>query len=289
MFIVDCSLHVALEKYGFFAVTASLTTLQRLIGLVKEQNRVWQDRFDSGRSYVRDFDVSLPFGSTHAYLLTCSSQLFSDPIVNAQYELVVLHPEHFLPKGTGLTVYTHANGQLSGKSYVIGQDRTLRESPGTLDCPRLPAFDFDADRSSTLPLNVFLVLLNAGIKFRRYKRMLLSQHLPNLPKDVEDLIDTTIQLVDLIYWKPVETLTPYQERAARSAPAMEVDVQDVQDGEMGIRTNVEDDDEASIERSRYPAVKRPGANAILEERRDYGQYLMSGRGRSLLLWLLPMT
>ena len=198
--------------------------------------------------------------------------------MNAQYELVVLHPEHLLPKGSDLTIFTHTNGQLSGKPYVVGQDRTLRESPGTLDCPRLPSFDFDADRSSTLPLNVFLVVLNAEIKFRRYKRM---QHLPDLPKDVEDLIDTTIHLVDLIYWKPVETPTPYQQRATRSIPTTEVDVQNIQDGEMGMRTNVEDND---VERS---VIKGPGANATLEERREYGQSLMSGHGQSLLMWLLP--
>jgi hypothetical protein len=85
--------------------------------------------------------------------------------VDAQYELVVLHPEHFLPKGSDLTVYTEVNGSLSGQSYVIGHDGTLRESPGMQDSPRLPTFSFDADRSQSVPPNAFLVLLNAEIKF----------------------------------------------------------------------------------------------------------------------------
>lgn len=54
-------LHVSLDKYGFFAVTGSLTTLQEIIALIEEQNRVWQEKFDGGRPYyIRDFDVSLP-------------------------------------------------------------------------------------------------------------------------------------------------------------------------------------------------------------------------------------
>ena len=52
--------HVSLDKYGFFAVTGSLTTLQEIIALIEEQNRVWQEKFDGGRPYIRDFDVSLP-------------------------------------------------------------------------------------------------------------------------------------------------------------------------------------------------------------------------------------
>ena len=53
-------LHVSLDKYGLFAVTASLTTLRAIVGLVEEQNRVWQEKFDGGVSYIRGFDVSLP-------------------------------------------------------------------------------------------------------------------------------------------------------------------------------------------------------------------------------------
>jgi hypothetical protein len=50
---------VSLDKYGFFAVTGSLITLQEIIALVEEQNHVWQERFDGGRLYIRDFDVGL--------------------------------------------------------------------------------------------------------------------------------------------------------------------------------------------------------------------------------------
>jgi hypothetical protein len=75
--------------------------------------------------------------------------------------LVVLHHKHFLPKGSSLTFYTHANNQLLAQNYIVGHGCTLRCSPGTTDSPRLPAFAFDLNPSS-LFLNVFL---NAEIKF----------------------------------------------------------------------------------------------------------------------------
>jgi hypothetical protein len=46
---------------------------------------------------------------------------------------VVLHHEHFLPKGSSLTFYTHANNQLLAQNYIVGHDCMLRCSPGTTD------------------------------------------------------------------------------------------------------------------------------------------------------------
>jgi len=269
-------LHVSLDKYGFFAVTASLTTLREIIALVEEQNRIWQDKYDEGIGYIRAFHVS-PFGLIPLYLLTSFFQLGKRPFSNAQYEMVVLHPEHFLPKGSSLTFYTRVNDQLQGKNYVVGHDRTLRESPGTMDSPRLPAFTFDTHRAA-LPLNVFLVVLNAEIKFRRYKRM---GTMPNLPADVEELMDKTIELVELIYWKP-EKKTPYRQRIDLSHAAMDVDDQDT-DVEMGMKPMDEEDNEDTLGKSsrRIQVAKRPSRNRTLEQRKEYIQYLLSGRGGSV--------
>ena len=266
-------LHVSLDKYGFFAVTASLTTLREIIALVEEQNRIWQGRFDSGRPYYRDFNVS-PFGSIPLYLLTSFFQLGERPFRNAQYEMVVLHPEHLLPKGSSLTFYTRVNDQLHGKDYVIGHDRTLRESPGTTDSPRLPAFTFDANRAA-LPLNVFLVVLNAEIKFRRYRRM---GTMPKLPEDVEELMNETIKLVELIYWKP-EKKSSYRQRIDLSHVAMDVGDQDT-DVEMGMKPMDKEDDEDTLGKScrRIQVAKHPSRTRTLEQRKEY---LLSGRGGSV--------
>ncbi|KAF8800097.1 hypothetical protein BYT27DRAFT_7200604 [Phlegmacium glaucopus] len=256
---LDRMLHVCFDKFGFFAVTASLATLKQLIKMVEEENRNWQNRFDQGEGYIRSFGLLRP------------------PVVNAEYEMVVLHPEHFLPKGSDLTVYSQTNGQVYGKSYVIGHDRTLRESPGTPDSPRLPAFASEADRSGSLPLNVFLVVLNAEIKFRRYKRMALVDA---LSPDVQELIEQTIKLVDLIYWEPEVTSEPYHRRAVGAMEVTPRALQDQQDidMELGIRAHVEEADEDTFRASRLPrGVRCPGVNATLEERREHGQYLISGR------------
>jgi len=43
------------------------------------------------------------------------------------YELVLLHPHHFLQKGSALTVFTEDGDNLSGKMYVVSPDGALRE------------------------------------------------------------------------------------------------------------------------------------------------------------------
>jgi len=55
-----------------------------------------------------------------------------------------------------------------------------------------------------------------------------------MPLDVEKLMDETIRLVQLIYWKP-EKNAPYRKLMALSFPTMDVDVQDTADVEMGMR------------------------------------------------------
>jgi len=90
------------------------------------------------------------------------------------------------------------------KSYVASPDRRLREFPGGTSCPSLPAFTFASERPPGSVVNPFLVVLNAEIKFRRYRRQTQLQppSVP-LPDDVQQLVDLTIELVQLLYWRPV--------------------------------------------------------------------------------------
>ena len=152
--------------------------------------------------------MSVCFESIHAHLITEFLQLNDDVFLKAAYEMVVLHPEHFLPKGSDLVFYEPSNTQVTGKRYVVGYDRTLRQFPGTEGCDRLPPFTFDVNRGTGLSLNPFLVVLNAEIKFRRFKRMMsrLNEEQRRrfmLPPEMMELIDETIKLVNLIYWKPI--------------------------------------------------------------------------------------
>jgi hypothetical protein len=66
--------------------------------------------------------------------------------------------------------------------------------------------------------------LTAEIKFRLYGRM---GTMPKLLENLEKLMDeTTIKLVDLIYWK-LEKRSACQQRIALSLP-MDVNAQDIQ-------------------------------------------------------------
>jgi hypothetical protein len=49
-------------------------------------------------------------------------------------------------------------------------------------------------------LNIFLVILNAEIKFRRYLQMSARNPSLSLPADFLSLMRRTLQLVDLLYW-----------------------------------------------------------------------------------------
>jgi hypothetical protein len=88
--------------------------------------------------------------------------------------------------------------------YVSAEDGSLRQS-FSADSPPLPTFH-DATKRSNISkkINVFLVILNAEIKFHRYLHM-ISQTPPRtpLPANVINLMHLTMELVDVLYWKPV--------------------------------------------------------------------------------------
>jgi hypothetical protein len=88
--------------------------------------------------------------------------------------------------------------------YVSAGDR-LRESPGEPDSPLLPTFHHSPGSRRELDrLNIFLVILNAEIKFHRYLSMVDQDPSPTpLPADVINLMRRTLELVHLLYWKPV--------------------------------------------------------------------------------------
>ena len=112
------------------------------------------------------------------------------------YELVALFPENFLPAKKVLLRYDPEQG--SPRIYVPSPDHRLRESPGDLTCPQLPPFS-GPTRQPDAQLNPFLVILSTESLFRIYLDSTSPQLLPN---DVLELMKATIELVDLIYWKP---------------------------------------------------------------------------------------
>jgi hypothetical protein len=213
------------------------------------------------------------------------------------YELVLLHPLHYLPKrGSALTVFTEDGNNLSGKMYLVSPDGALREGPDD-NMPRLPAFSSNRARNSEDVLNPFLVVINAEIAFRRFKR---QPHA--LCTEYTELIDLTIDLVDKIYFKPLVDEIEEKLNQTRLVYSKDTDG-DVNMGgtadEFGTGKAVDNEktitSRTSGKNSRTgTVVKRPGPNASHGEIVEYRQYLMSGCGRPFLfstsmfcLWLMP--
>ncbi|KDR80416.1 hypothetical protein GALMADRAFT_136905 [Galerina marginata CBS 339.88] len=132
--------------------------------------------------------------------------------MDAMYELVLLHPRHYLQKkGSALTVFTELGADLSGKMYVVSPDGALREGPDN-SSPRLPAFVSNRARLPEDTLNPFLVVLNAEIAFRRFKK---RPH--QLCADYTELIDLTTDLVTKIYFQPLVDVLEQRRKETRLA------------------------------------------------------------------------
>ncbi|KDR74286.1 hypothetical protein GALMADRAFT_141352 [Galerina marginata CBS 339.88] len=91
-----------------------------------------------------------------------------------------------------------------------------------------------------------------------------------LSPDVKELIEQTIKLVDLIYWKPEVKSTPDNQRAATMMRTTLCALQGRRysmDTDLGIQTHGDEADD----------IRRPGVNATFEERKEYAQFLISAR------------
>jgi hypothetical protein len=174
-----------------------------------------------------------------------------------------------------LTFYNRVNDTIRKKYYVVGPDRVLREDPGTVDSPRLPPFTFDARGGDALNLNPFLVILNAEIKFRRYIR---QGHHTRLSPDVQQLMEKTCELVQLIYWKPTEATNEEGRQRRIAVDCMDVDSSvsssDPADmSEFGFL-----DDKGAGGSTARPLKRRHIALVGPAERPNCIQYLLSGHG-----------
>ncbi|KAF8521398.1 hypothetical protein BU17DRAFT_87952 [Hysterangium stoloniferum] len=200
---LERNVHAALDKYAFIAVTGSLQTINQLFDMVNAENNLRQGQLDTT-------------GVMRSRKLNFSDQA----IVNPQNELVALHPEHFLISGSVLSIYDPL--VRLPKMYVPAPDRRLREFPGAINHATLPPFTFTSSRAPAAVLNPFFVILNAEIKFRRYLRQINSNPPSTpLPNDVLHLINRTIDLVRLLYWKPTTrpgTLTKGKGKSSGELP-----------------------------------------------------------------------
>ncbi|CAA7268592.1 unnamed protein product [Cyclocybe aegerita] len=213
---VDATLHYTLDELGFFAITCSKDTLHALSDLLDAENRQFDVR---GGNYTRYFNRR------------------EQPFTNATYGMVLLHPDHFLPRGQILTVYTQdVHKCFHPTHYAPSPDGALRDTatsshPSSFTSPvqtggpvlvddnntyhaaadtsqRLPPFPAAIRRivpvdQVPLSLNPFLVILNADMAFRRYLRIPQYEGQQHLCAEYQELVELTGSVADKIYYRRI--------------------------------------------------------------------------------------
>ena len=158
---------------------------------------------------------------------------------------------------------------LSGKMYVVSLDGALRQGREN-DKAIFPAFM--SNNSCNEPehtLNPFLVVINAEIAFRRFRR---CPSPPTLCPEYMELIDLTIELVDEIYFQPTV-------KSILSIDNFGTGKRRKKDKDKIITSGA-----ARSKGSRMgTVVKDPGPGAPHDKVLEYELYNMSGCGISLFL------
>ncbi|KAJ3502972.1 hypothetical protein NLJ89_g8640 [Agrocybe chaxingu] len=281
---LDPTLHYTMDKLGFFAVTCSKVTLKAMIEVVDAENKIFDE---DPMGYTRYFKIE------------------KEPFSNAEYEMVVLHPDHFLPIGSTLAMHTqdpNNPARLVGKLYMASADGALRETSND-HSPRFPAFRPTCRLEQKHCLNPFLVVLNAAMAFRRYMKTTFQRPAP-LCTDYRDLVDLTLALADKIYHKPVIQVALQASSDARQLAIMKMPAEEAagnnEEMVMGnvdrfgsMTRNGEDKtlapkgrgrggQDVAMRSSRFGAeVEEPLPDASREDIVDYCHYLISGRDEPL--------
>ena len=184
-----------------------------------------------------------------------------------------MHPQHFLPRGAGLLV----QGGQGVVPYMAAPDGALRIG-GEDTGDRFPSFDAPNARVTKKLLNPFLVVINADMAFRRFRR----QSYP-LGNEYSELVDLTISLVEKIYFQPIiadmQRMMKFPLRSTQDADDVEmggVDEVGAKAGDEKDMTITQKNGHRSSRMGRI--VKRPGPGAPHEKVIEYYQYLMSGQG-----------
>ncbi|KAG8992892.1 hypothetical protein FRB94_011202 [Tulasnella sp. JGI-2019a] len=194
---LDRTLHAGLDEYGLFALTVSKETGTQLLGLLKNDLEFRQKLLD-------DHDV-LSARNSKLFVSTGAANPLPECITRPQLQLVLLHPEQFLPDGLPL-IRRRSRAEAIYDTYTITQDGRLR---CTTDAANVTAREFpieqqETTRSGVEIVNVWMLILNANAKFKFYQQRYGFQH-PHLPDSIIEVITLTMDITRLIYSKPEPT------------------------------------------------------------------------------------
>lgn len=254
-------------------------------------------------------------------LLISLLQWLDSALLRVKFDLILLHPALFLPRGQPLVALkTHEPPTYANWTVV---DRELREQSSPSDSTPYPPFSYTRRQNSVIDhVNPFLLILNAGLKLRYHEKRYGFGFLTDRQRELALL---TLEAYDLIYYRPLNftpqpppTAVPSiphllpQTGAPRQVPNTSPQMNDLGSVTPGSvagndRTGVdsvdedEDEDEDDEERGDSESendgellssdecdmilAKFNDPNTTLEERQNLGELLFNGIRRESLLLL----
>jgi len=118
--------------------------------------------------------------------------------IDGKYELIILHPSHFLMGGAPVMI-KHPVTQEFTEFFI--QDNSGFLHQGSPTGPRLPAFSSRGDIDRKIPLNSILVNFAAMVRLRR----LVCQNLQwgsGLDREAVHILQAAVALHKLVTWNP---------------------------------------------------------------------------------------
>jgi hypothetical protein len=160
------------------------------------------------------------------------------------------------------------------KQFKIANDNVLREHTGhNSDIPqRFPPFLFIGMRDEVgNTINPYLVILAAEIKFRRY----LAADGPELPPVYDSLMRKTIEVADLLYFRPSIIEAPLKISILVDMKGFfaSVKVNEVMD----VRTTNNDESAVTTVRQKRQRTDTGGGTKRMDS--NHWRHMLSGRGR----------
>ena len=124
-----------------------------------------------------------------------------------ELQLVALYPQHLLPYGKTLSRrnsngYSAYKASSDGLLRQVDQASIVSSDPPAPDAPPFSPFTHETKRKIDQAINVYFLLLNADIKFRRF---IQNVGLDKLHPEMRAIAKQTMDIVDLIYTHPVRS------------------------------------------------------------------------------------
>ncbi|KAJ7655391.1 hypothetical protein B0H17DRAFT_1214102 [Mycena rosella] len=172
-------IHSSWNFYSLLALVPSLSTLTAMIEMLERMNIEWQAQLDE-----RGVKGLTP------------RPLEAAALAGATYEVILLHPEHFLANGAPLPIFDSTTNQWV--CYTV-QDGELKDPSGN----RLAPFQDPADPAvRRAALNPLFFTINAYLKIEYHNSRYSSQ----FPSCTVEIIELIKKLYELIYFLPAPQL-----------------------------------------------------------------------------------